>query len=148
MIWLAVSRGGWIAPLSAREAGARPPKARDRATPVSQRVRWGLAAAFPIALLSLVVSLILAPAKPAEGPQVFPISRAPLSQAKLAFEKRRLRHALEAERMLVGGWPESIADSDLARETADTLTASGSGDYYYARRGNGIILLAPEQHIR
>jgi hypothetical protein len=98
-------------------------------------------------LLSIAVSVLLDHAPTGEAPGVFPIERLPLERARALFEKRRLRHALEAQRMLSGGFPERLAESArtglLGR---DALTPSDAADYYYyARRGNGILLLAPER---
>jgi hypothetical protein len=134
-----------IEPLSKRPRVGR--IAQDRRRPgVLAPVRWLLAAAFPLALLSMVVAMISGMAPTAGAPGVFPIERAPLDAARASFEKRRLVHALEARKMLVGSYPEALAELEadgLAGRSA--LTPSEAGDYYYARRGSGIVLLAPER---
>ena len=109
-------------------------------------VRWLLAAAFPMLLLAIVVSLILEQAPSGGAPGVFPIERSPLERARASFEKRRLAYALEAQRMLIGRYPESLAEVGRTGGMGrDALTPSDAADYYYARRGNGILLLAPER---
>jgi len=134
-----------IAPLSGRHARVRSRRGERRPRPVVERARWWLAAAFPLTLLSLVVSTILGQARVVEGPRVFPISRAPLDQARAAFEKRGVRHAIEAERMLSGRWPSSLTPAETEGSALHALTPADVDEYYYVRRGNGIILLAPEQ---
>jgi hypothetical protein len=136
---------GWIRPLSEGQTRMRSRKRDGSFRPVVETARWWLAAAFPVALLSLVVSMILQPTPTVDGPRVFPIVRAPLEQARAAFEKRRLRHVVEAEHMLSGRWPTQLEAADMA-SVGGALTPPDVGDYYYARRGNGIILLAPEHH--
>jgi hypothetical protein len=136
---------GWVALLSARQRRARGRDPVSGGRPIVERARWWLAAAFPIALLSLAVSMILLPPGTQDAPRVFPISREPLESARAAFEKRRLQHAIEAEHMLSGRWPESIESLRLTSDSVDALTRDDLGDYYYAHRGNGIILLAPEE---
>jgi hypothetical protein len=113
---------------------------------VVANIRWLLAAAFPLLLLAIVVSRVLEQSPSGGAPGVFPIERSPLERARASFEKRRLTHALEAQKMLTGRYPESLAEvgrNGLAGSGA--LTPSDAADYYYARRGNGILLLAPER---
>jgi hypothetical protein len=97
-------------------------------------------------LLSVVVSTIFDQAPAGGAPEVFPIERFPLQRARDLFERRRFRHALEAERMLRGRFPERLADVErtglLGR---DALTPSNTADYYYVRRGKGVLLLSPER---
>ena len=135
-----------IVPLSKRQARVRRGK-RDRPLrPVVERARWGLAAAFPLALLAGLVSWILGQQPSSAGSAILPIERAPLEEARLVFEKRRVRHVLEAQHLLTGAWPAELdgADSTGLLE-GDALTPSNGGAYYYARRGDGIVLLAPER---
>jgi hypothetical protein len=137
-------KDGLIAPLSGL-ARAKSRLGDGQGRRVSEHVHGWLAVAFPLALLCLIVSTILGQESVAEGPRVFPIVRAPVEQARAAFEKRRLRHALEAERMLSGRWPTTLQPAETANTAVDALTPDIADDYYYARRGNGIILLAPER---
>ena len=91
--------------------------------------------------------MIYAQQQPAQvGPPVFPITRAPLAHARQGFEKRALRHAVEAQHLLSGAWPTDLSEPDrTGLLDADALTSSDADAYYYARRGNGIVLLAPER---
>jgi hypothetical protein len=76
---------------------------------------------------------------------VFPISREPLESARDEFEKRQLRHVIEAEYMRSGRWPTGVREVAGSPDSPDALTSDDLDEYYYARRGNGIILLAPER---
>jgi hypothetical protein len=138
---------GVIAPLSrGRARAARRGRKTDRPLrPVVEKARWWLAAAFPIVVLSGLVSMIHSQQQPAQvGPPVFPITRAPLMDARQVFQKRAVRHALEAQHLLSGSWPTDLSGPDrTGLLEADALTQSDA--YYYARRGNGIVLLAPER---
>ncbi len=135
-----------ITPLTGMQARLRARKRESDTRPVAERVRWWIAAAFPVALLGLVTSIILNDARVADSSEVFPIDRAPLRAARAVFEKRRLRHALEAQHMLWGRWPETLDEPDQTRLLGrPTLAAADDAAYYYVRRGNGILLLAPER---
>jgi hypothetical protein len=135
-----------IVPLSKRQARARLRESSPGLKPVVERVRWLIAAAFPLLLLSGMVSLLAATEPPVEGPAVFAIERAPLEDAREIFEKRRLRNALEARRLLTGEWPEDLRGvEETTRVDAAALTGLHGDAYYYARRGSGIVLLAPER---
>ncbi len=109
-------------------------------------VRWLLAAAVPLLLLAIVVSMLLERGPSGEAPGVFPIERNPLELAQARFEKRRLLQALEAQRMLTGRYPERLAEvGSTGLVGSEALTPSNGADYYYAQRGNRILLLAPER---
>lgn len=138
-----------IVPLSKRQARARRRKSDKPARPVVEQARWWIAAAFPLALLSGLVSGIVHSEPATVGPPVFPIVRAPLPDAREAFEKRRVLHALEAQRLLSGSWPVELSGSDPGGLLGgDALTHAHGDPYYYARRGDGIVLLAPRREAR
>jgi hypothetical protein len=127
---------------------------QKRTRPVIHQARWWLAAAFPIALLSLLVSISFdafqrLPSIPLTGSRVeagLPIPHAPLEEARQAFEKRRVRNALEAHRHLSGSWPESLTELDPSGVlNRGSLTPSSAEPYYYVRRENGFLLLAPDR---
>jgi hypothetical protein len=81
----------------------------------------------------------------AGGGEVFPIERPALAQVQANFEKRRLRHAIEANRFLVGDWPSGLDAADATGLLGrDSLAPGSSAPYYYAIRENEIILLTPE----
>jgi hypothetical protein len=135
-----------IVPLSKRQARSRRRKGEKSLRPVVDQARWWLAAAFPLALLSGMVSLILNQQPAQDETGVFPIVRSPFSDAQQAFEERRVQHVLEAQHLLSGVWPHSLGPEDPTGLLAgDTLTPEGADPYYYAPRGNGIVLLAPER---
>ena len=65
-------------------------------------------------------------------------------QARLAFGARRLQRALEAHRLLTGSWPRELrqlAEAGWLPEAA--LTGPEGHPYYYERRGDAYVLLAP-----
>jgi len=65
--------------------------------------------------------------------------------ARAAFEAERVRKALEAYRFEIGRWPERLEELVVAGYLeAGALTLSEGTPYYYARRGDEAVLLAPE----
>jgi hypothetical protein len=135
-----------IVPLSKRQARSRLRKSGRSLKPVVDSARGWIAAAFPLALLSGAVSLILNQQPEFDGQTVFPIVRAPLEDAREVFQERRIRHALEAQHLLTGEWPADLESADESGlNPGDALTGAHGDAYYYARRGNGIVLLAPER---
>jgi hypothetical protein len=109
-------------------------------------LRMAAIASLPLLVLAAVVSAGFMEHAPSSASPVFPILRSPLEDAQIVFEKRRIRHALEAYRYRFGDWPGSLSEADrtglLGRETL----APAEGDpYYYARREGGVLLLAPER---
>jgi hypothetical protein len=137
---------GVIEPLSAKQARRARRDSGRVAQPAVKRARWWLAAAFPVALLVLMVSVAFN-TLPSEGDKPgFPIVRSPFLEARYVFEKHRLRYVLEAHRYLWRTWPGDLQEPDrtglLGR---DTLTPSDGPAYYYARREGGVLLLAPER---
>ena len=133
-----------IVPLSKQQARAHRRESEPPLRPRVGQVRWWLAVGFPLALLLGVVSGIVNQEPIRPGPPVFPIMRAPLAEAREIFEKRRVRHALEAQHLLSGSWPAHLSGPDpTGLLEGDALTAAHGDPYYYARRGEGIVLLAP-----
>jgi hypothetical protein len=133
-----------IVPVSKRQTRTRPRDSDRSLRPVGEQARGWLAVALPLALLSLVVFSIVRGEASRIGPPVFPIVRTPLEDARGVFEKRRLRHVLEARRLLSGSWPVDLSGPDpTGLLEGDTLTAAHGEPYYYARRGGSIVLLAP-----
>jgi hypothetical protein len=77
--------------------------------------------------------------------EIFPIERPALEEVRAHFEKRRLRHAIEANRLLEGEWPSGLDAADATGLLGrDSLAPGSSAPYYYAVRENQIILLTPE----
>jgi hypothetical protein len=135
-----------IAPLSSAKARVRRLDTGAGLRTVATRITSALAAVVPLLLLGGIVAWLGTGEAPAPDARVFPIVRAPLADARDHFELRRLRHALEAQHLLSGRWPEDLSGRD---ETGllggGALTRAEDAPYYYARRGNGIVLLAPER---
>jgi hypothetical protein len=107
----------------------------------------GIAAAcVPLLVLGSMVGWIyLECARAGERIEAFPIVREAFDEAHTLFEKRRIRHALEAHRYLTGDWPEDLAGLDESGVLGTPAMAADSlAAYYYERSESGIVLLAPE----
>jgi hypothetical protein len=119
---------------------------KKRAMPVAQYVRLGLAAVAPIALLAMVVLLGLKErplGAELEGPA---FARRPLQEVRQQFERYRLHNALEARRYVLGTWPDDLSSEDaLAPFDEFAMAHDPARPYYYAKHGNGILLLAPKR---
>jgi len=112
-------------------------------------LRWLRTAALsglPLLVLAAVVYAGFVARRPSASSAVYPILRSPIEDAQVLFEKRRIRHAVEAHRYRFGDWPHSLSEADqiglLGRET---LAPTEGAPYYYARREGGVLLLAPER---
>jgi hypothetical protein len=143
-------KAGCVAPLDPEQiAHAR--RRRLRAPLVAplvavRRVPALIALGLPFVLLALLlgVALLRRPARPA-GPGA-PLPRAPLAEARAAFETRQVRNALEAYRLARGVWPDRLDDlvSEGFLDRAALTPASGR-PYYYVRHGEDFLLLPPER---
>lgn len=134
----------------------------DGLAPRAQRERRGArawvqaASTAVVALLPLIVLAALVLQVGAEhrvwvpsGVPGVPIARSAYPGAVASFEARRLRHAMEAYRYLWRRWPESLAElertgypSGLERVMA--MAGPEAGSYYYATRGDDVLLLPPQ----
>jgi hypothetical protein len=77
---------------------------------------------------------------------VIAISRDPLASVAVANGVRRVRHALDAYRFARGRGPDRLSmlgDGGLLAESA--LTSPEGRPYYYRKRHDGAVLLAPER---
>lgn len=120
------------------------PETRSGRTP-AQRLVYAVAACVPLIVLGAMVFWIhlQGSARP-ERIEAFPIVRQTFDQAHSLFEKRRIRHALEAHRYLTGDWPESLEELDGSGSMGNAkMAAAPYADYYYSRSENEIVLLAP-----
>src|SRR5262245_53670861 len=131
---LAELRRAGLANLQAPMLASRAPAAAGRSGRAAART---VATAVPLLLLLLAAGAALHARSRAPEPPGFPIVRSPLAEARTAFATRGARHALEAVRFESGAWPESL--------DARAMAAPGGRPYYYARRGDGALLLAPER---
>ena len=97
-------------------------------------------------LLAVAVGLSWQTGRAHSDETSFPIVRSPLAEARAVFEKRRLRNALQAERLLTGAWPNELAGIERALPLGgDALARAAARPYYYARHQDGVVLLAPER---
>jgi hypothetical protein len=70
----------------------------------------------------------------------------PQRRAEIAFETRRLRNLVEAYRFATGDWPAELGEIEARGWLPPgTLAAADEHPYYYARRGDAVLVLAPEQ---
>lgn len=137
-------RNGLIVPVAKPRAPLRRPASPASPRSLAERARVGLTVAFPLVLLSGMVFWIASMEPVAASPSAFPIVRAPLAEAREGFEKRRILNRLEAGYLISGGWPERISPREPTKPGASGALTGARGDaYYYARRGNGVVLLAP-----
>lgn len=113
---------------------------------LGQKLAFSVAAGVPLMLLTGMVGwMVLQGSAQAEQIQAFPIERQTFDQAHALFEKRRIRHAVEAHRYLTGDWPASLNELDGSGPLGKAMAADSSAAYYYSRSENEIIILAPER---
>lgn len=111
--------------------------------PREERPNW-VAAAIPLFLLALLCGWSLqreVVAEPLVGVALPPQDHAVLDDA---YATRRARHAVEAHRFLTGEWPAGLDEIERDGLLTDGVLAPPDGAaYYYARRDEGAVLLAP-----
>ena len=113
---------------------------------LGQRLAFTLAAGVPLFLLSAMVFWVhLQGSARAERVEAFPIERSTFDQAHALFEKRRIRHAVEAHRYLTGVWPQGLDELDGSGPLGRAMAVGAPAAYYYSRSENEIVLLAPER---
>jgi hypothetical protein len=136
---------GVVGPLERRSDRIARPEGSGRSVDWSG-LRVAAFSALPVILLAALVYASFMDFTPGRSSAVFPIVRSPLEDARAVFEKRRIRHALEAQRYRYGDWPRSLAEADRTGQLGrETLAPAGGDPYYYARREGGVLLLAPER---
>jgi hypothetical protein len=133
-------RAGLVA-LAEPTRGARG-EAPARRRPGLGGVRAVLATVLPLLLLALAAGAALLARIAPPAPPGFPIVRSPLAAARTQHETRGVRHALEAARFATGRWPDSL---DALAAADRPMAADGGAPYYYMRRDDGAVLLAPER---
>jgi hypothetical protein len=136
---------GVIEPIDAEVLATTHQRRRPRES-VPTRVGLRLAAAaLPCAFLLLMAWLAtVGTGSAADG--LNSLDRDPQRQAEIAFETRRLRNLAEAYRFATGDWPRG--PEELAAQgwlPPGALAATDEHPYYYVRRGDGVLVLAPEQ---
>ena len=139
--------GGVIEPLDPRRVPKRGP-ARTSPSFSTVPVRSWIAAALPFGLLLALATstLLTGPLGGSRGTATdFRINRSPFEAARVAFETDRVRRALETYRFITGAWPEELSElADRGLLEPGALTPANGHPYYYARRGEEVLLLAPE----
>ncbi len=125
----------------------KPEAGTGRGPGAAQHALRAVAAAVPIALLAAVVLWIGQLGTGAtERIEAFPIERHVLDDAHAMFEKRRIRHVLEAYRYRTGAWPDGLEELDGERWiAADAMAGDPAAAYYYARGESNIVLVARER---
>ncbi|MBW2295755.1 MAG: DUF4388 domain-containing protein [Deltaproteobacteria bacterium] len=113
---------------------------------LGQGLAFLVAASVPMMVLgAMVVWIHLQGAARTEQIEAFPIQRQTFDRVHALFDKRRIRHAVEAHRYLTGDWPLSLAELDGSGPLGNAMAADSSAAYYYSRYENEIVLLAPER---
>jgi len=106
-----------------------------------------LVALLPWGLLAAVLFALVQQPRPAPIGHAALAERAALHQAEVAFEARRLRHLVDAYRYARGEWPGGMTDLRRffhdARRSVPLAPLDGR-EYYFARRGDSYLVLAPE----
>ena len=137
---------GLVVPLADQKARVARRGAKRGLTMAQRLVRVTSVVAPTLLLCGMVYVVQLLSAARPERIEAFPIVRDRIVEAQTLFEKRRIRHAVEAHRYLTGEWPEALdqlEQSGLLPE--DELAARSRAAYYYAPSENNVVLLAPER---
>jgi hypothetical protein len=111
-------------------------------------VLGALLALLPWALLVAIVFALLQQPAPEPLHQANLAERAVLHRAGSAFESRRLRNLADAQRYARGEWPEGLTDLRRFFHEARRgvpLAPLDPREYYFARRGDSFLVLAPER---
>lgn len=123
---------------------------RRRAAGMLARVagagRLALAAAIPLALLGVVTGGLFFQSLDSSSVRGRAIAHRPLEEARAQFARQRLHNVLEARRHENGLWPhglDSLSQGPWGEH--EGLTRESVSAYYYMRRGDGIVLLAPRR---
>jgi len=112
-----------------------------------QRLPLGrFAALVSLALLAAVTAVIQIQSGAGDPPDAFVIQRpAALELARIAHGKHRVRHALDIYWFTHGRWPTNLAElAENGFLSHQELASEDGHPYYFASRGNGIWLLAPD----
>jgi hypothetical protein len=137
---------GVIEPIEAEVLATTHQRRRPRE---SAPTRVGLrlaAAAVPFAFLFFAAWLAISRVGFAAAEEPNSLDRDPQRQAEMAFATRRLRNMAEAYRFATGDWPRAL--EDIAAQgwlPSGALAGADEHPYYYVRRGNEVLVLAPEQ---
>ncbi len=134
-----LARTGTIAALAPEVAARRQGRPSAQGAGASL-VALSLAALPFVLLLGLVAVLVgRAPLAAPAADSAAGVER----RAVQAFELRRLRNAIEAFRFARGRWPKDV--DEAARFAGDAMAPAAGREYYFARRGEGFVLLPPSE---
>ncbi|MCP3983937.1 MAG: DUF4388 domain-containing protein [bacterium] len=131
---------GVIEPLSPEELARARERTQVRPRPAMLRLDPGrLLVALPYVALALVVWLAVRPASAPENP----LGAGPMARADAAHDALRLRQSALAYRYARGNWPSRASDLDELRG-AGRMAGMEADSYYFRRRHDGVVVLAPE----
>ena len=121
-------------------------RGRGRVARAMGFAKFALAAGLPLVLLASVTVGLFVQGLDAGDWRGRSIAYAPLEEARAQFARQRLLNLLEARRHGTGLWPHGL---DVVSEGVwgeqGGLTLESTSAYYYMRRGDGIVLLAPRR---
>jgi hypothetical protein len=128
---------------------AKKQRRRERlALPSGPSLSTVLFAVVPWLLLGAVVAMASQMEPPRALASASLREQAFLHAARTSFETLRVRNLAEAYRYARGDWPEGMTDlrrfANEARR-AQPLAPLALHEYYVARRGDGFLVLAPEE---
>ncbi len=104
------------------------------------------AALLPFAFLFMMAWLPLGRAGGVASGGLISLDPGPQRRAEIAFETRRLRNLVEAYRFATGDWPRDLGELEARGWLPPgALAAADEHPYYYVRRGDAVLVLAPEQ---
>lgn len=111
-------------------------------------LKAGVLSAFPLLLLAAVLASI--GTSWLEAPQTpgVEIAAHTFERSTADFERLRVRHALEAHRFLWANWPETVKGTSRtgwAPGEGSAMAVPDADSYYYAARGEEVVLLSPAQ---
>jgi hypothetical protein len=125
---------------------AKPVHAKATGPSIGERIKFALVALIPLVALAGVAKLAIdAPfvSRDEAGP-VIPAT--PLVEVHDRYARLRLYNAMQAERFVTGMWPPGDAwQAELGSLGEFALAPRDAAPYYYARRGEEALLLAPKR---
>lgn len=135
-----------IEPVEGLQSSVSRERIRSVAAPIAEAARYTMLSVLPLVMLAGVAGLALQETAIGSGSGPAQIRPAPLEGMTARFRSRLLQNALEASRYTTGEVPQDLGDPSAwypIRRLA--LTPLDVGDYYYERKNDGVILLAPER---
>jgi hypothetical protein len=135
---------GVIAPLDLgnQHKNRRP---RPKVLPPADARGWA-ATLIPLLLLAAVTFFAHARSETTIRPASVEISASMFDLVRDNYATLRVSHALEAYRLRDGRWPDRLFElADQGILPAEQLASEQGRPYYYAKRADGAVLLAPER---